>query len=138
MRMHRILISVLAFCLIGLVPFGGSTSANAAEPTATAADKSVTAPVLAKPTRRISFKFKQTNRTYKLYGKVQDAKKKKIYLTRANRKKGKYRNFKTTRTSSTGRYAWTGLRKPGWYKVKVPSTKKWATSVSGWIHVYYV
>lgn len=135
MRMHRILVAVLAFCLIGLVPFATSTAANA-DPAAKAEGAGVESRAL--PTRAISFKFKQTSRTsYKLYGKVQAAHNKKIYLTRSNTKKGKYRIFKTTRTSATGHYKWTGLHKAGWYKVKVPRDSRFATSISGWIHVYY-
>lgn len=138
MRMHRSVIAVLAFCLIGLVPFTTSSSAAAAEPTARASAAEAASQRLAKPARTVKFEFKQTTRTtYKFYGKVQAAKNKKISLLRSTTRKGKYRVFKTTRTNARGNYAWTGLRATGFYYVKVPSDARFATSYSQLIQVFY-
>ncbi len=136
MRMHRILIAVLAFCLVGLVPFTTSSSASAAESSAkTAATSAETA---ALPARTVKFEFKQQGRTsYKFYGKVQGAKNKKISLLRSNTKKGKYRPFKSTRTNGKGIYSWGNLKATGWFYVKVPKDSKYATSYSKLIHVFY-
>jgi len=126
MRMHRSVIAVLAFCLVGLVPFATPSSATAAESAA-----------VAKPTRTVKFEFKSFGgSTYKFYGKVQAAKNKKIILMRAAAKKGNYRPFKTTRTNSRGNYSWKGMRATGYFYVKVPSDARYATSYSQLIHVY--
>jgi hypothetical protein len=138
MHMHRLVIAVLAFCLVGLVPFTASSSATAVEPAATQAGASVEAPRLAKPARNVAFKFKELRRGYKFVGKVQDGKRTKVNLMRSSSKKGKYGVFKTGRTSGTGNFAWTGLSKQGWYYVKVPGNKTYATSYSQLIHVYYI
>ena len=139
MRMHRSVIAVLAFCLIGLVPLATSSSATAAEPAARASAATVASQQLAKPARTVKFEFKQTtSRTYKFFGKVQAAKNKKILLMHTpKRKKGKYSIFKTGRTNSRGNYSWKGLRATGYFYVKVPSDARFATSYSQLIHVYY-
>ena len=145
MRMYRLLTAVLAFCLIGFVPFATSTSANAAEHAGAVVSSSAPSAFAdtatadrAKTTRKISFNFKTLSRTsYKFIGKVQGANKKKITLLRSNSKKGKYRTFRTTRTSSTGHYKFNKLGKTGWFAVKVPSDKKYKTSYSKLIHVFY-
>jgi hypothetical protein len=137
MRMHRTVIAVLAFCLVGLVPFTTASSANAAEPNAKAAGASVETTAAA-PARNVKFEFKQQGRTsYKFYGKVQGAKNKKITLLRSKAKKGKYRPYKTGRTNARGNYSWGHLKATGWFYVKVPSDSKYATSYSKLIHVFY-
>jgi curli biogenesis system outer membrane secretion channel CsgG len=136
MRMHRIVIAVLSFCLVGLMPFAASSSATAAEPHARAVGSSVEKAAL--PARTVKFQFKaQARSSYKFYGKVQGAKNKKISLLHSNSKKGKYRPFKTTRTNARGNYSWQHLKATGWFYVKVPSDSKYATSYSQLIHVYY-
>jgi hypothetical protein len=136
MRMHRLVIAVLAFCLVGLVPFTTASSANAAPAVSAAAASAETA---ALPARTVKFEFKpQGNTSYKFYGKVQGAKNKKITLFRAKTKKGKYRTFKTGRTDARGNYSWGHLKATGWFYVKVPADKKYATSYSKLINVYYL
>lgn len=138
MRMHRTLIAALAFALIGLVPFTSAT-ANAAEVTAAKTSTSAAAPAAAaKPRRTVAFKFKSTSRTtYKFVGKVQAAKNKKIVIQRSNSKKGKYRNFLTLRTNAKGNFFTRNLKATGWFVVKVPSDKRFATSYSQLIRVFY-
>lgn len=138
MRMYRPVIAVLAFCLVGLVPLVSGTSATAAEPAAKAAGDSVQLERLAKPRREVVFKFKSKGRSYNFVGKVQNGKRTKVLLMRSNNKKGKYTTFKKGRTNARGNFAWKGLRKAGWYYVKVPGNAKWATSKSDLIHVYYI
>jgi hypothetical protein len=133
MRMPRTVIAVLAFCLIGLVPFTASSSATATEAAAQASDSSA---VAALPERRVSFKFKSFGRTYKFFGKVQAAKNKKVHLMRAKTKRGKYRVFKSTRTNARGNYSWTGLRATGWFYVKVPADARFRTSRSQLYEVF--
>jgi hypothetical protein len=132
--MPRTVIAVLAFCLIGLVPFATS-SATAAEVAATASDSSV---AKALPTRTVKFEFKATSRTrYKFYGKVQAATNKKIILMYAKHKRGNYRPFKYTRTNERGNYTFLRLRPTGWFFVKVPADARFKTSVSQLIRVFY-
>lgn len=138
MRVHRLLIAVLAFCLIGLVPFVSGTSATAVAPAASAARQEASAERLAKPRRTVAFEFKELRRGYKFTGKVQDGKRTKVNLMRAEKKKGKYRVVKSGRTNAQGRFEWSGLSKPGWYYAKVPGNNTWATSYSQLIHVFYV
>jgi curli biogenesis system outer membrane secretion channel CsgG len=136
MRMHRIVIAVLSFCLVGLVPFVAASSATAAEPAAKAAGTIVEKAAL--PARKVKFQFKaQAHSSYKFYGKVQGAKNKKITLLHSKSKKGKYRSFKSGRTNARGNYIWQHLKATGWFYVKVPSDSKYATSYSQLIHVYY-
>ena len=145
MRMHRLLAAVLVAGLIGLVPFTTS-SATAAEPHARSlAASAITsgapsaATEKAKPARRITIKFKSTSRRAgKFIGKVQDATKKKVVLVRSNSERGKYRPFRTSRTSKSGHYAFKNIGKVGYYKVKVASDKKYKTSFSNGIRLYYV
>jgi putative lipoic acid-binding regulatory protein len=128
MRMHRSVVAVLAFCLLGLVPFATTSSADA----------SVASQELAAPARTVKFEFKQTTRTtYKFYGKVQAAQNKKIILLHSATKKGKYRPFKKARTSARGNYSWKGLHATGYFYVKVPKDANFATSYSQLIHVFY-
>lgn len=137
MRMHRILIAALAFALIGLVPFTSAT-ANAAEVTAAKSSAAAAPAAAAKPNRTVAFKFKSLGRTtYRFTGKVQAAKNKKIIIQRSNSKKGKYRNFLTLRTNAKGNYATRNLKATGWFVVKVPSDKRFATSYSQLIRVFY-
>lgn len=137
MRMHRILIAALAFALVGLVPFTSAT-ANAADVTAAKTSSAAAPTAAAKPTRKVAFKFKQKGRTtYKFAGKVQAAKNKKIIIQRSNSRNGKYRNFLTLRTNAKGNYSTRNLKRTGWFVVKVPSDKRFATSFSGLIRVYY-
>ena len=125
MRMHRSVVAVLAFCLLGLVPFTSSTSAAAAEQQAL-------------PARTVKFEFKQTSRTtYKFYGKVQGAENKKIILFRSIKKDSKARPFRKTRTNARGNYSWTGMRATGYFYVKVPGDARYATSYSQLINVFY-
>ena len=145
MRMHRLLATVLVGGLIGLVPFTAS-SATAAEPQARTIAASATTSAApsaaadrAKPARRITIKFKATSRRAgKFVGKVQDATKKKVILVRSNSERGKYRPFRTNRTSKTGHYAFKNIGRVGYYKVKVASDKKYKTSFSNGIRLYYV
>ncbi len=132
--MRRTVIAVLAFCLVGLVPV---TTAHAAEPRARAAGMSVETAAL--PGRRVKFEFKQQDRSsYKFYGKVQGAQqKKKVILLRATSKEGKYRLFRTGRTNARGNYSWNHLRAVGWFYLKVPGDRQYATSYSKLIHVHY-
>ncbi|MDQ4054226.1 MAG: hypothetical protein M3237_16190 [Actinomycetota bacterium] len=135
MRMPRTVIAVLAFCLIGLVPFATSSSATATEVAAKASDSTVAS---ALPTRTVKFEFKATSRTrYKFFGKVQAATNKKILLMRSQTKRGTYRAFKSTRTNDRGNYKFLGLRATGWFYVKVPADARFKTSYSQLIRVYY-
>ena len=140
MRMHRLLAAVLVAGLIGLVPFTTS-SATAAEPHARTIAASTTSSATAeraKTARVITLKYKnQSRRALKFFGKVQDAKKKKVTLVRSNSEKGKYRPFRTGRTNTKGRYVFRNLTKTGYYKVKVASDKKYKTSFSNGVRLYY-
>ncbi len=139
MRMSRTVIAALAFCtvgLVGLVPLTTASSAHSAEPRGQASDASVEMASL--PGRTVKFEFKQQDRSsYKFYGKVQGAQQKKVILLRATSKEGKYRPFRTARTNARGHYSWSHLRAVGWFYLKVPGDRRYATSYSKLIHVHY-
>ncbi len=137
MRMSRTFIAALAFCTVGLVPLTTASSAHSAEPRGKAPDASVEMAAL--PGRRVKFEFKQQDSSsYKFYGKVQGAQqKKKVILLRATSKEGKYRPFRTARTNARGHYSWSHLRAVGWFYLKVPGDRQYATSYSKLIHVHY-
>lgn len=137
MRRSRTVTAVLAFCLVGLALLTPASSAHsAAAPSAMVRGASVEMAAL--PGRRVKFEFKQQDSSsYKFYGKVQGAKQKKVILVRATSKEGKYRPFRTGRTNARGHYSWSHLRAVGWFYLKVPGDRHYATSYSKLIHVHY-
>jgi hypothetical protein len=141
MRIDRILVTALAVALLSLVgPAPSATSSAVAAPAAPAvrsAGSGADAAPGAKPARRVKFEFKRTGFTYKFYGKVQAAVRKKVLLLRSATKDGEYRLYRTTRTTARGHYAWENLRASGFYYVKVPSDSRFATSYSQLIEVYF-
>ncbi len=142
MRTTRLITAVLAFCLIGLVPFVGGASASASELQTSSVAGSPAAGVdsseRAKGSRKVILKSRQaTRRSLRFIGRVQAATKKKITLVRANGVKGPYRQFRAARTDARGRFVFNDIRKTGYYAVKVPSDKKYKTSYSNVIRVYY-
>ncbi len=57
---------------------------------------------------------------FRLYGKLTPkANKKTAILQRAGKANGHYGKFKTTKTDKQGKYNFTGLKKEGFYKVKI-------------------
>jgi putative lipoic acid-binding regulatory protein len=138
MRIDHILVTALAVALLSLVgPVPSATSSAVAAPAARSAASSADAAPAAKPARRVKFEFKRTGFTYKLYGKVQAAVRKKVLLLRSTTEDGEYRLYRTTRTTARGNYAWENLRASGFYYVKVPSDRRFATSYSQLIEVYF-
>ncbi len=131
MRVTRIVSALVALVLAAALPVLVSGSANATE----ANQASVAA-----KTRDITFQFRAKGRTYKFQGVVKPRSKSKniaVKLLRANCKKCKYRPFKSTRTNNRGKYDFTGLRKTGWFTIKVPASKGFKTSYANKsIHVF--
>ena len=124
MRVTRIVSVLVALVLAAALPVLVSGSATAA------GEKQAAAAAAAK-TRDITFQFRAKGRTYKFQGTVKPRSKSKnisVKLLRANCKKCKYRTFKSTRTNNRGKYDFSGLKKTGWFTIKVPASKGFKTS----------
>lgn len=59
---------------------------------------------------------------FRLYGVVKPRARKTAILLRASKANGHYSRFKTTKTSKQGAYTFSGLKKEGYYSVKVGRT----------------
>lgn len=72
----------------------------------------------AKP--KVSIIFTGGQKSFKLEGKVTPkANKKTATLQRASKANGHYGKFRTTKTNKQGKYSFSGLKKEGFYKVKI-------------------
>ena len=70
------------------------------------------------------------SKSFRLYGKLTPkANRKTATLLRASKGSGHYSKFRTTKTNKQGKYAFSGLKKEGFYRVRIGN----ATSKS--IHV---
>jgi hypothetical protein len=131
MRATRIVAALVALVLAAALPMLATGSANAS------ADKQAS---VVKKTRAITFQFRPQNKTYKFQGTIKPKSKSKniaVKLLRANCKNCNYRGFRSTRSNNQGKYAFTGLKKTGWFTIKVPGSKGYATSfASKSIHVF--
>lgn len=131
MSVTRIIAAVVALVLAAAVPMLATGSATAA------ADKRA---AVVKKTRDISFQFRAQEYTYRFQGTVKPRSKSKnitVKLLRAACKKCKYEPFRSTRTNNRAKYAFTGLKRTGWFTIKVPASKGFATSYAGKsIHVF--
>ncbi len=73
----------------------------------------------AKPKVSINFAANGA-KSFRLYGKLTPkANKKTAILQRAGKANGHYGKFKTTKTDKQGKYNFSGLKKEGFYKVKI-------------------
>ncbi len=61
-------------------------------------------------------------KSFRLFGKVTPKGKKTAVLLRSSKAHGHYGKFRSTKTSKKGSYAFSGLKKEGFYKVKVGRT----------------
>ena len=131
MRVTRIIAAVVALVLAAAVPMLATGSATAS------AGKQ--ASVVMK-TRDITFQFRAQDQTYKFKGTVKPRSKSKnvtVKLLRAGCKKCKYEPFRSTKTNNRAKYAFTRLKRTGWFTVKVPASRGFATSYAGKsIHVF--
>ena len=131
MRVTRIIAAVVALVLAAAVPMLATGSATAS------AGKQAAA---VKKTRDISFQFRAQERTYKFQGTVRPRSTSKnitVKLLRAGCKKCTYELFQSTTTNNRAKYAFTGLKRTGWFTIKVPASKGFATSYAGKsIHVF--
>lgn len=137
-QLQRAIIAMVAFALVGLVPFAGSTATaddagfTQGEVVTSGADASGRDDARAKPRRWISLKFKATHNgnRFKLHGWIKDCTRCQVKLMRSNRKWGTYRQFRVKRANKSGGYAFKQLNRAGWYRTKVPGNAKYATSWS--------
>lgn len=140
MRVTRIISALVALLLAATIPLlaPGTATASADRQAGAAKQGTAAQPAAAKATRDVTFKFRGQGRTYKFYGKVSPkGKNKAVKLLRANCKKCKYRVFKSTRTNNRSRYIFRGLKRTGWFTVKVPASNGYSTSfASKTIHVF--
>ena len=69
-------------------------------------------------------------KSFKLYGAVKPkANKKTAILLRASKANGHYSKFRTTKTNKQGKYSFGGLKKEGFYRVRI------GNATSKFIHV---
>ena len=131
MRVTRIIAALVALMLAAALPLLATGSATASEEKSTAS---------AQKTRGITFRFHGQNKTYSFTGGVSPISKSKfvpVKLLRASCKNCRYHVFKGTRTNNRGKYAFTGLKKTGWFTVRVPASRGFAASfASKSIHVF--
>jgi type II secretory pathway pseudopilin PulG len=129
MRSTRIVSALVALMLAAALPLLASGSATATSHKQTA-----------QKTRTITFQFRAQSKTYKFQGTIKpksDSKNIAVKLLRATCKNCKYKPFRGTRSNNQGKYAFTGLKKTGWFTIKVPASKGYATSfASKSIHVF--
>ena len=70
---------------------------------------------------KVSINFAANGATsFRLYGKLTPkANNKTAILQRASKANGHYGKFKTTKTNKQGKYTFSGLKKEGFYKVRI-------------------
>lgn len=116
MRTQRILFSLMAFALIGLVPVAFVPSAEAA----------------AKPKRDISVTYQQTGNRGNLKGKVKPGARTKIIIQKRGKDQKKWSPATTRRTDAKGRYSYKPpLGRVGTttcYRIVVPGNKSYRKS----------
>jgi hypothetical protein len=115
MRNTRIVSALIALCLavaLPLVSLSGTAQAKAGHSAVA---------VSAKAKTKVTINFAANGgKSFRLYGKVKPkAKGKKAVLLRSTTANGKFKTFKTTKTDKQGKYAFSGLKKEGYYAVKI-------------------
>jgi len=115
----RFVATIVALVLATAMTQGLVSTANAAPAASPAA-------VSAQAKGKVTLKFAANGaKSFRLFGKASGAKNKKAILLRATSKKGKYSSFKTTKTNKQGAFSFGGLKKEGYYAVRVgKSTSK--------------
>jgi hypothetical protein len=79
--------------------------------------------VAEKGTKKVSIHFAANGgKGFRLYGKIKPRAKKTAILLRASKANGHYARFKSTKTSRSGAYTFSGLKKEGYYAVRVGRT----------------
>jgi type II secretory pathway pseudopilin PulG len=131
MRATRIVAALVALILAAALPLLATDSATASSEKQAAA---------VKKSRNITFQFRAQNKTYRFQGTVKPRNKSKnvtVKLLRATCKNCNYRPFRSATTNNRAKYAFSGLKKTGWFTIKVPASKGYATSyASKSIHVF--
>jgi hypothetical protein len=131
MRITRLIAALVALMLAAALPLLSTGSATASS------DKPA---VSAKKTRTITFQFRPQSKTYKFQGTIKPKSQSKniaVKLLRADCKNCNYRGFRSTRSNSQGKYVFAKLKKTGWFTIKVPGSKGFATSYANKsIHVF--
>jgi hypothetical protein len=122
MRPTRIVATLLSLFLAATLPLVSLSGAQAADRHASVSEKAGT---------KVTINFAANGSTsFKLYGKIKPAaKNKKAVLLRANKLRGHYAKMRVTRTNKRGAYAFTGLKKEGYYRVRIGTTKSRAIHV---------
>jgi hypothetical protein len=122
MRQTRFVAALIALFLAATLPLVAGGSAQASSGHTAVAEKGKT---------HVTINFApHGSKSFSLYGKVKPkAKHKKATLLRATKLNGHYSKSRTTHTNKRGRYSFSGLKKEGYYVVKI------GTGVSKAIHV---
>jgi hypothetical protein len=123
MRQTRFVAALIALFLAAALPLVSSGGAQASSGHSAVAVKA--------KVKKVTINFApHGSKSFSLYGKVKPkAKNKKATLLRATKLNGHYSKQRTTKTNKKGKYAFNGLKKEGFYVVKV------GNKVSKAIHV---
>ena len=79
---------------------------------------------------KVSINFVGGTKSFKLFGKVTPkANNKTATLLRASKANGHYSKFRSTKTNKQGKYAFSGLKKEGFFRVRI------GNATSKFIHV---
>jgi hypothetical protein len=146
MRMHRIVTGLVAFALIGFVPFVSGSAATAAPATVGASHSAVSHQSTAKtalPHRTINAKIDQKGPRKLIFkGKVTGKPvyaKKVVKIERRIGKHGKWKSYAKTHTTKTGgwRHQVGAPRSGRWYfRATTPATNSYAKSHSDVWYTY--
>jgi hypothetical protein len=113
MRLNRAVSLFMAMILMA-----GTLSLALVSPSQASSGHAATA---VKARTKVSINFAANGaKSFQLYGKVTPkANKKTATLQRASKANGHYGKFRTTKTNKQGKYSFGGLKKEGFYKVKI-------------------
>ena len=138
MRMHRLVIAVLAFCLVGLVPFTTASSAERGSSRCQGSGCERRDGRPAGPQREVRV---QAAGPHELQVLREGAgrEEQEDHAAPLQHQEGQVPHLQVrSAPTASGNYSWGGLKATGWFYVKVPSDKKYATSYSKLIRVYYM
>lgn len=117
MRPTKIFAALVALLLAAALPLVSAGNAQAAGNARAVGHHAVAE----KARTKVTLNFAANGATsFKLYGKVKPAKKgKTATLLRATKANGSYRKLKSQKTDKKGKFAFTGLKLEGYFKVKI-------------------
>jgi hypothetical protein len=111
MRHTRIVAALIALFLAAALPLVSTSSAQASGRHSAVSERAAT---------KVTINFVAHSTSFSLYGKIKPrAKHKKTILLRATKLNGHYSKARVTRTNKRGRYSFSGLKREGYYVVRI-------------------